>query len=219
VVALTKSTGSAVNTYFGYNTFGAEPGASETVANPFRFTGRDWDSETSLYYYRARYYDPLFGRFLSEDLIRFGGAIDFYTYVGNSPANRTDSTGLKVEKCCRPAQILFGLVDHCWLRTGSVSAGMGNLGGNVPGARCDCPYARTQVVDHSNEDKRPNVKCTEISDVDENCVNEQLKLNEKGLGSKTGRFSLLNNCRTFINDVLDRCSTKKNRPNIPPIAF
>lgn len=54
IVALTKSTGTAANTYFEYNTFGADPAASETVANPFRFTGREWDSETGLYYYRAR---------------------------------------------------------------------------------------------------------------------------------------------------------------------
>jgi YD repeat-containing protein len=38
IVALTKSTGAAANTYFEYNTFGADPDASETVANPFRFT-------------------------------------------------------------------------------------------------------------------------------------------------------------------------------------
>ncbi len=33
----------------------------------FAFTGREWDPETNLYYYRARYYDPKIGRFLSED--------------------------------------------------------------------------------------------------------------------------------------------------------
>jgi YD repeat-containing protein len=54
IVALTKSTGTAANTYFGYNTFGGMPNPSETVANPFRFTAREWDSETSLYNYRAR---------------------------------------------------------------------------------------------------------------------------------------------------------------------
>jgi RHS repeat-associated protein len=90
---LTKSNGSAVNTYFGYNTFGWV-NATDTVANPFRFTGREWDSETNLYYYRARYYDPLWGRFLSEDPIRFGGGVDFYPYARNNPVTRVDPTGL-----------------------------------------------------------------------------------------------------------------------------
>jgi RHS repeat-associated protein len=93
VVALTKSNGSAVNTYFGYNTFGAMPSASETVANPFRFTGREWDPETNLYYYRARYYDPLWGRFLSEDPLQFDVSDNFYLYVGNNPVLFSDPLG------------------------------------------------------------------------------------------------------------------------------
>jgi RHS repeat-associated protein len=95
VVALTKSNGSAVNTYFGYNTFGWV-NATDTVANPFRFTGREWDSETSLYYYRARYYDPLWGRFLSEDPIRFEGDQNFFRTVFNSPLNWVDPFVLDV---------------------------------------------------------------------------------------------------------------------------
>jgi RHS repeat-associated protein len=95
VVALTKSNGSAVNTYFGYNTFGGMPAPTETVANPFRFTGREWDSETSLYYYRARYYDSLFGRFLSEDPIGLGGRDEnLYRYVRGNPASFGDPSGL-----------------------------------------------------------------------------------------------------------------------------
>ena len=35
------------------------------------YTGREWDPETGLYYYRARYYDPKVGRFISEDPIGF----------------------------------------------------------------------------------------------------------------------------------------------------
>ena len=92
-MALTKSTGSTVGADVGYDTFGGMPSASETVANPFRFTGREWDSETNLYYYRARYYDSLFGRFLSEDPLRSPDE-DMYVYVYNNPARYFDPFGL-----------------------------------------------------------------------------------------------------------------------------
>ena len=46
-------------------------------------------------HYRARYYDPATGRFLSEDPIGFVGGKDFYKYVGNNPENALDPTGLK----------------------------------------------------------------------------------------------------------------------------
>lgn len=41
--------------------------------NPFRYTAREFDEETGLYYYRARYYESSTGRFLSEDPVRFRG--------------------------------------------------------------------------------------------------------------------------------------------------
>ena len=46
-------------------------------------------------YYRARYYDPSAGRFLSEDPIRFDAGINFYAYVGNNSATLTDPFGLQ----------------------------------------------------------------------------------------------------------------------------
>ncbi len=60
----------------------------------FAFTGREWDPETGLYYYRARYYDPTVGRFISEDPIGFRGGINFYAYVAGSPVNTVDPDGL-----------------------------------------------------------------------------------------------------------------------------
>lgn len=60
----------------------------------FLFTGREYESETGLYYYRGRYYDPGIGRFISEDPTGFkGGDLNLYRYVNNSPLNGTDSTG------------------------------------------------------------------------------------------------------------------------------
>ncbi len=61
----------------------------------YAYTAREWDPETNLYYYRARYYDPKVGRFISEDPIGFaGGDANFFAYVGNSPASRIDPAGL-----------------------------------------------------------------------------------------------------------------------------
>jgi RHS repeat-associated protein len=62
--------------------------------NSFRYTGRESDLETGLYYYRARYYDPNAGRFLSEDPLGSGGGLNFYRYVGNSSHNLRDPFGL-----------------------------------------------------------------------------------------------------------------------------
>ena len=58
-----------------------------------RYTGREFDDETGLYYYRARYYDPEVGRFLTEDPLGFGAGVNFYAYVNNNPLNFTDPSG------------------------------------------------------------------------------------------------------------------------------
>ena len=58
------------------------------------YTGREWDKETGLYYYRARYYDPMEGRFISKDPSGFEGGINLWAYVQNNPINRTDPSGL-----------------------------------------------------------------------------------------------------------------------------
>lgn len=65
------------------------------TAPGYAFTGREWDPETGLYYYRARYYDSKAGRFLSEDPIRLLGGLNFYEYVKNNPVNWKDAFGLK----------------------------------------------------------------------------------------------------------------------------
>ncbi|MBI4640627.1 MAG: RHS repeat-associated core domain-containing protein [Candidatus Tectomicrobia bacterium] len=55
---------------------------SGVFPNPYTYTSREYDAESGLYYYRARYYDPRSGRFLSEDPLRFlGGDLNLYAYV------------------------------------------------------------------------------------------------------------------------------------------
>lgn len=57
---------------------------------------------TQSSYYRARYYDPQGGRFLSEDPIEFEGGLNFYAYVENNPHNFFDPWGLKLCKVNLP---------------------------------------------------------------------------------------------------------------------
>ena len=94
VTSLSNAAGSIANTYT-YDSFGKLTGSSGSLVNPFQYTARESDSETGLYYYRARYYDPTTGRFLTEDPIRFGGGINFYDYVANGPVLFVDPLGSK----------------------------------------------------------------------------------------------------------------------------
>jgi RHS repeat-associated protein len=93
ITSLSSSTGALANTY-AYDSFGNLTNSTGTLSNPFQYTGREFDSETGLYYYRARYYDPTAGRFVSEDPIRFQGGSNFYRYAKNNVVNATDPWGL-----------------------------------------------------------------------------------------------------------------------------
>jgi RHS repeat-associated protein len=93
VVDLVDEDGNVLN-HFVYDSFGNRTGDT-TVEFRFGYTGRELDGETGLYFYRARYYDPANGRFISEDPLGFGaGDTNLYRYVGNSPTNATDPSGM-----------------------------------------------------------------------------------------------------------------------------
>jgi RHS repeat-associated protein len=93
ITSLTNSSAAAVRTY-AYDSFGNPSTSSGSLANPLQFTGREFDSETGLYFYRARFFDSGVGRFISEDPITFDGGNDFYAYVQNNPLIWTDPLGL-----------------------------------------------------------------------------------------------------------------------------
>lgn len=54
--------------------------------------------QTGFYYYRARYYDPKIGRFISEDPLGYVEGPNLYEYVHNNPVNYTDPEGLAAMK-------------------------------------------------------------------------------------------------------------------------
>jgi RHS repeat-associated protein len=75
-----------------YDAWGTPTGLTGTIPQ-YGYTGREPDA-TGLIYYRARYYDPTLGRFISRDPTGFaGGDINLYTYVRNNPVNFDDPSG------------------------------------------------------------------------------------------------------------------------------
>jgi len=92
VAALSDANGVLVESY-SYDVFG-EPNTTSSVGNPYMFTGRRYDTETGLYYYRARHYGPHIGRFLQPDPVGYEAGFNLYTYVKNNPINKADPSGL-----------------------------------------------------------------------------------------------------------------------------
>ncbi|OQW45417.1 MAG: hypothetical protein A4C66_01545 [Nitrospira sp. HN-bin3] len=91
-IALGDNTG-ALQTQYTYEPFGITTQTGAASTSSYKYTGRE-DDETGLYYYRARYYEPRFQRFIAEDPIGFhGGDVNLYGYVGNNPILRTDPSG------------------------------------------------------------------------------------------------------------------------------
>src|SRR2546427_7981934 len=99
---LTDATGNIAATYT-YDSFGNLTASTGTVTNPYRYTAREFDTETGIYYYRARYYFQGVGRFASEDPLSFNVALNFYPYVNGSPLNFSDPRGLFTWKDVKPA--------------------------------------------------------------------------------------------------------------------
>jgi RHS repeat-associated protein len=90
-IALVDASGNLA-TQYAYDPFGNTTVSGTTNSNAFQYTGRE-NEGNGLYFYRARYYSPLFGRFINEDPIGFAGGSNLYAYVLDSPINLVDPGG------------------------------------------------------------------------------------------------------------------------------
>ena len=80
-----------LNTY-EYDVWGEVVSQREEVGNRFKFNGQQLDPITGQYYLRARFYNPVIGRFTQEDTYR-GDGLNLYEYCGNNPVYYVDPTG------------------------------------------------------------------------------------------------------------------------------
>jgi RHS repeat-associated protein len=97
VMSLVSASGGTVTAQYEYSPFGEVLSATGTAAgaNPMRFSTKYQDSESGLYYYGFRYYNPFTGKLLSRDPMEEEGSISLYTAMGNDPIDFIDPFGFE----------------------------------------------------------------------------------------------------------------------------
>ncbi len=80
-----------------YYPYGDTRSNTGTADVPYKYTGKEQDDSTGLYFYEGRYYDPVLGRFISPDTIvpdpLDPQALNRYSYVLNNPLRYIDPSG------------------------------------------------------------------------------------------------------------------------------
>lgn len=93
---LTNSAGAITDSY-EYDAFGNKIASTGTTPNNYLYRGEQWDPNLGLYYLRARYYNPLTGRFMSRDPNDgkkiFPSSLHKYLYASGDPVDRIDPRG------------------------------------------------------------------------------------------------------------------------------
>ena len=139
ITHLTDSSGTIANSYV-YDSYGRQLSVFESVVQPYSYTGREFDVESGLYFYRARYFDATTGRFLSEDPIGFAaGDQNLYRYVRNNPINSIDPFGLISSQINPPVEPFPGF--------------------KIIGCECPPPGEKETFLGSSLEDKGGTFSC------------------------------------------------------------
>jgi RHS repeat-associated protein len=110
VLALTDDAGNIVESY-RYDAWGrttvydasGNPLSASAVGNRYCWQGREYSWNTGLYHFRARWYDPVTGRWLSNDPIGISGGLNQYVFCANNPVNFRDPSGLCPENSNYPS--------------------------------------------------------------------------------------------------------------------
>jgi len=93
VIAQTREDQS-IQSVYGYSPYGQTTTPADDEGNSLEYTGRENDG-TGIYFYRARYYDPVLKRFVQSDPIGLKGGLNTYLYAMAAPTTYTDPDGLQ----------------------------------------------------------------------------------------------------------------------------
>jgi len=148
VLGLSGHEGSVLQA-ISYGPFGEKISTAGAVNNNYlHFTGREEDTDSGLYYFRARYYDPGVGRFITEDPKGFDAGVNFYAYASNNPINRNDPLGLFDKSFLSVNDKLYGRTDKFVSPSGMyVVDGHGNPQGVYTGNNYEDRLSAQQYYD------------------------------------------------------------------------
>jgi RHS repeat-associated protein len=220
VAALSDSSGNIVE-QCSYDVFG-EPNCISGVGNPYKFTGREYDAETGLYYYRARYYSPELGRFLERDPVGYLSDLNLYRYVKNNPLKWVDPLGLDIWIETDP-KISYGF--HQRICIGNPAGDYDSFSFGVAGSHWNIlnPLRLGEiyedywgyVADHRGTINRWMFTSGQQDDLARQTL--------RGMEGTRLRYGLTyGNCRTIVNDLYDEFEDQFDAPSFkncdPPVG-
>ncbi|EPR0124300.1 RHS repeat-associated core domain-containing protein, partial [Escherichia coli] len=196
-----------------------------------RLPGQQYDEESGLYYNRHRYYDPLQGRYITQDPIGLKGGWNFYQYPLN-PISNIDPLGLEALKCIKPLHSMGGTGErsgpdiwgnpfyHQYLCVpdgkGDYTCGGQDQRGESKGDGLWGPGKA------SNDTKEAAGRC-DLVETDNSCVENCLKGKFKEVRPRYSvlpdiftpiNLGLFKNCQDWSNDSLETCKMKCSGNNI-----
>ncbi|HHR0209741.1 TPA: rhs element protein RhsC, partial [Escherichia coli] len=196
-----------------------------------RLPGQQYDEESGLYYNRHRYYDPLQGRYITQDPIGLKGGWNFYQYPLN-PISNIDPLGLETLKCIKPLHSMGGTGErsgpdiwgnpfyHQYLCApdgkGDYTCGGQDQRGESKGDGLWGPGKA------SNDTKEAAGRC-DLVETDNSCVENCLKGKFKEVRPRYSvlpdiftpiNLGLFKNCQDWSNDSLETCKMKCSGNNI-----
>ena len=188
---------------YQYDAFGVQPEAAEQFHNRIRYTGQQYDELTGQYYLRARFYNPVLGRFMQEDSY-WGDGLNLYVYCGNSPVVYSDPSGYA--KNCPPASQNGGDAGNSRTERGNtVASKVGEVNDSTQNVtRDDILEALNGTTDKSTE----IAEAIQDGRIGINVLGDELFENYLGLGPNTvaaelnGQIYIRRSSQSLYSDVV-----------------